>query len=228
MELTLRQMDLWYQTPLGSCLLEAERAALAPYFENCFRQNVLQLGGPGEILLSEPHPDFYLTRLSPESVSIFKAPSVRGSFDALPFFPDSMQLILLPHVLEFSSHPEKILAQCDITLSPEGRMIILSFNPWSLWGIYKYCRHPKTFPWRARFLSTGRLKKLVQQQGLVIDEMHTLFFRPPIQNEKKLAYWKVLEGLGPLFWSDAGAVNLIVARKQVVPLIPIQGVLKYA
>lgn len=226
-EMVLRQMDLWYRTPLGACLLEEEQIVLAPFLEDCFGKQLLQIGGPSEVFLFPPKPTFHWVRLSPERMPVFKGPSVRASFDALPFLPESLDIVLLPHVLEFVTHPEMILAKSRIVLAPEGRLIIFGFNPWSLWGVSRYAMRHKTLPWRANFRSVSLVKKWLEEQGFAIEEAHTLFFRPPCKEAKKLHRWMALEALGRLLWSDNGGVYCIVARKQVVSPLLVQESFRY-
>src|SRR5690554_1708857 len=52
----------------------------------------------------------------------------------LPFDTQSIDLLVLPHVLECSSNPHQVLREAERVLMPEGRVVISGFNPWSLWG----------------------------------------------------------------------------------------------
>jgi len=219
MEIILRQMDLWYRTSLGAALLEAEREALVPCWEGCFGKFLLQIGGPGESSLFRENPAFHFVRLSPERMPVFRGPSVRGQLDQLPFLPESLDIILLPHVLEFMPEPQNILAQSYAALVPGGSLVILGFNPWSLWGLYKTFVYPKTSPWKGQFYSLFKIKKLLTQQAFAIEQIRTLFFRPPFKDKKVLKRWMMLEVLGRLLCENNGGVYVIVVKKQVIPLI---------
>jgi len=39
----------------------------------------------------------------------------------------------MPHTLEFTNDPHQVLREVDRVLIPEGHVVILAFNPWSLW-----------------------------------------------------------------------------------------------
>lgn len=227
-EMMLRQMDLWYRTPLGICLLETERTMLAPYWKSCFGQYVLQIGGPGEFLLPPLNPPFYFLRLTPERMPIFKGMSVRGSLDELPFLPESLEIILLPHVLEFVADPQKILAQSYQALMPGGRLLIFGFNPCSLWGLFKAGSHLNGFPWCGNFRSLSQLKKWLVEQNFLIEQARTLFFRPPCQQRKNLKRLALFETLGTVLWKKCGGVNVLIAKKQVIPLTLIQEAIRHA
>jgi SAM-dependent methyltransferase len=224
MKNTFKQLDLWYKTPLGRCVLETEYAALTPYLQDCFGCHVLQMGGPSDTFLFHPNPIFHTVRLSTERHCAFRGPSVRGVFEALPFLPESIDLVLLPHILEFAEDPSAVLAESFQVLAPEGRLIVVGFNACSLWGLSRYLVPRKTpaIPWQGHFFMPSSIKKHLLQQGFVVEEMRSLFFRPPVTEVKSLQRWLALEALGRLLWGGNGGIYLIVARKQVTPLTTIR------
>ncbi|MFM1760358.1 MAG: hypothetical protein RLY75_1629, partial [Pseudomonadota bacterium] len=68
----------------------------------------------------------------------FKWHQIEGSSGELPFASESIDLLVLPHVLEFAADPHQILREAERVLRPEGRLIISGFNPASLWGMRQY------------------------------------------------------------------------------------------
>ena len=62
-------------------------------------------------------------------------PRVICRYDELPFASQSIDLVALPHVLEFTDDPHEVLREVARVLMPEGRLIITGFNPLSLWGM---------------------------------------------------------------------------------------------
>ena len=45
--------------------------------------------------------------------------------------------VVLPHVLEFEANPHQVLRESERVLIGEGHVVILGFNPWSLWGLWR-------------------------------------------------------------------------------------------
>lgn len=217
---TLRQMDLWYRTALGAELLRLEMNALDQYLSEYRGQCLLQMGGASEALLWESSSIPHCVRYSPEQAPAFYGPSVCGTLEELPFQPGSFDVVLMPHILEFMPDPEQLLAQVYQMLAPEGRVIILAFNTWSLWGIARWFKHSKTLPWRGRFYSELQLEKWLLQQKFTIEENCSVFFRPPMLTKASLQRGIILEAIGSVLWSNYGAVNLLVAKKPVVSLLP--------
>ena len=49
----------------------------------------------------------------------------------------SIDLVILPHILECIDNPRQLLAEACRIIKPEGHIIICGFNPHSLWGLKK-------------------------------------------------------------------------------------------
>jgi hypothetical protein len=43
--------------------------------------------------------------------------------------------VILPHTLEFEADPYGVLREVDRVLAGEGKLLVLGFAPWSLWGL---------------------------------------------------------------------------------------------
>lgn len=54
-----------------------------------------------------------------------------GAFNDLPYAKESMDLIILPHVLEFSNEPNIILNEAAECLSKSGTLLLFSLSPFS-------------------------------------------------------------------------------------------------
>lgn len=222
MDILLRQMDLWYQGTPGNLLIKTEMTELAKILPEYSGRHLLQLGGPSGFALFQNSPTWHRLRLSPEYSSVFSGPSVQASFYRLPFFPESIDVILLPHVLEFVSKPELLLKEVYTVLAPEGYVILLGFNPMSLWGLNKWLRRHQHLPWRGRFWSLMHIKRWLTQQDFKIVEARSILFRPPIRNKETLDKLLFLEVMGRLCWSSMGGVNIIVAKKKQYGVTPLK------
>ncbi|MDF6651835.1 class I SAM-dependent methyltransferase, partial [Escherichia coli] len=60
-------------------------------------------------------------------------PRVICRYDELPFASQRIDLVALPHLLEFTDDPHEVLRAVARVLMPEGRLVITGFNPLSLW-----------------------------------------------------------------------------------------------
>ena len=56
----------------------------------------------------------------------------------LPFPENALDLIVLPHALEFTDDPHQLLREVYRAMRPEGQIVIAGFNPFSLFGAKRY------------------------------------------------------------------------------------------
>jgi SAM-dependent methyltransferase len=220
MEITLRQMDFWYRSALGAGLLEAEQAELDLCLPQYFGRHLLQIGGPSEVFLFEKSPISHKARLTPEYLSVFRGPTIQANLKQLPLLPESIDLVLMPHVLEFHTAPQDVIQQIYQALLPEGCVFILGFNPYSLWGIRRYLGQQKVLPWRGHFWSPARVRHWLEGAGFMIEEQRSLCFRPPLGSRALQKKTLVLEAMGRLFWPNCGGAYLIVGKKMTPSLLP--------
>jgi len=214
----------WYQTPLGQMLAQTEIRIVETALSDLFGYYLLQIGRlNGENWLTN-------SRVSSCEVMDFQPANpamttraFQGLPHALPIQSDSHDVVLLPHVLEFSQHPHGILREIERILIPEGHVVMLVFNPWSLWTFWRWTLgwRPR-IPWCGRFFSTTRIKDWLELLGFDVLSLQGYFFRPPIQNLKLLQRCDGVEALSKRLWPILGASNLIVARKRVVTVTPIR------
>lgn len=221
---TWARLQTWYRTELGRELAASEVIALAETLPDLFGYHLMQLGR-----LSD-EDWLQSSRVSHCAVMDFEAPLVSGDRrrlfglpDQLPIANDCMDVLVLPHVLEFSQRPHAVLREAERVLIPEGHLVMLVFNPRSLWlvwrGLFGWRRK---IPWCARFLSTTRIRDWMALLGFEVVRIQGYFYRPPLQSKSVMQRLGVLERLGRRFWPIMGAGNLVVARKRVVTMTPIR------
>ena len=164
----------WFATPLGQYLLEKERAYLDDVTPDIFGFHALQLGLPGVDLLRENRITHRMR------VARDGAPDVHAKCHELPFATQSIDLVLLPHALEFSDEPHAILREVDRVMMPEGRLIIVGFNPWSLWGLRSALGFSRSeFPWNGHFVSLPRVKDWLALLGFDVSAGRLIAYSPP-------------------------------------------------
>jgi SAM-dependent methyltransferase len=136
---------------------------------------------------------------------------------ALPFASASMDLVILPHLLEFHDSPHQILREVERVLVPEGSVIVTGFNPFSFWGVRR--RFTRTAdaaaPWRGQYLSVHRLKDWFALLGLEPHRGSFGCYAPPFSLENRLQRWRFIELAGNRWWPYGGATYIIQAVKRV-------------
>lgn len=211
----------WYKNPPGTVLLQSELVGLSTVLPQIFGYYIMQIGGPvdnNEVLkTSRIHNRIVIN----PTISSFSNDSltVQCQLDELPFLSNSIDAIIMFHILEFSQNPKAILKEIYTTLMPSGYVIIFGFNPCSLWGIAPLWQKQKEIPWFGNWISPGHLRHLLDEVGFSIGDYKTFYFRPPNIRTEQLLF---LEGLGQIFWPYCGASYMFVAQKTLTKLTPIK------
>ena len=102
----------WRQTPLGQYVLAWEQEKLDTALADVFGYNALQLGMPEQDFLRANRIALRQTIALPaDAVNDTRAPHLLAEFSQLPIASQSIDLLLLPHVLEFHPEPHQILRE---------------------------------------------------------------------------------------------------------------------
>jgi SAM-dependent methyltransferase len=206
---TARDPAAWLATPLGRYLLAQEQDYFDRTVADIFGYNALQLG-----LL-----DVDLLRASRIPLRVHVDPAVpaaiRADFRDLPIAGNSIDLVLLPHVLEFSENPHQILREVGRVLMPEGHVVIACFNPWSLWGMRRLFGKKKDYPWSGRFINLPRIKDWLTLLGLEITGGQMCCYAPPCTAEQWLKRFAFMDAAGDRWWPIAGGIFFLQAVKRV-------------
>jgi len=215
----------WFEQPLGRSVQAVELDRLRPVLANLYAVRAVQLGciGSFDFLGCCDAPDRYLVdpvAMQPNDSSKI----VRAVPEALPFDSKSVDLMLLPHTLDFSDEPHQVLREVERTLIPEGHVVVLGFNPVSFWGLRRLFsgRKSKTAPWNANFIGLRRMKDWLALMQFEVTGGSMLFYRPPLTNPSLLDRLFTLDKIGDRWWPMMAGVYLLVARKRVAGLTPIR------
>ena len=120
----------WLETPQGRYVLDWEQAKHDQLVADIFGFNAVQLGWPGLDYLRANRMPFRFRCDDGEMASS----QVRADLHACRLAGNSVDLVVLPHVLEFDANPHQILREVERVLVPEGSVVVTGFNPYSLWG----------------------------------------------------------------------------------------------
>lgn len=241
------------QTPPGRYLLQWEQAQLDSSVVDLFGFHALQLGLPELDALRGnrmPHRWIAVEETSSAGVSSMQAmreaapaatpadttaldPSLalpptplalRCDFDALPFPSQSLDLVVLPHTLELARDPHQTLREVDRVLMPEGRVVIVGYNPTSLWGLRQGLGRLHRggsaggglfMPPDREFLGYWRLRDWLRLLSFDIERGRFGCYRPPLGSQRWLDRFAWMEPAGDRWWPVLGAVYFLVAVKRV-------------
>jgi len=215
------ELQQWYRGPLGRSLAQGERQVIDTLLPNLFGYHLLQVGAPlGTELTAASRVGHHIVQVDSAVVSTGQCVAIP---EQLPFAADSIDVVLLPHVLEYADEPHEVLRELGRVVIPEGQVVLLGFNPWSLWGLGRLLlgwRHRT--PWCGRFFSPGRVKDWLSLLGFDTVQVRYVYYRPPFSHPRLIQQLQFLEPLGQRWWPILGGAYVLVAKKRVATLTPIR------
>jgi SAM-dependent methyltransferase len=163
----------WLESPAGQELLQQERLQAARVLEGVFGDQIVQVGcwGKPGWLLESARTQFAAV-LAPAAGAGIGALSVGNRLAVLT---DSVDAVFLPHTLEFGQDPHGILREVHRVLRPDGKLIVLGFNPMSWWGIRHRLAAKGYPPGLRRQISQRRLSDWLRLLSLGIDGVHACY-----------------------------------------------------
>lgn len=222
----------WFQTPAGRYLQDWELQHCDQVVTDCFGYHALQIGGEHLPLLRNCRVQrCWLAgiELSDEVTgrpvaSDIGAASLLLEPTALPFAENSLDLVVLPHTLEASADPHATLREVARVLVPEGRLIVLGFNPGSFWGLQQAnsvlaqrlgSKAPPFIPDIDDLISLRRLRDWLRLLNLEVEGGRFGCYRPGLRSEPWFERMAWLEKAGDRWWPMLGGVYLLQAVKRV-------------
>jgi SAM-dependent methyltransferase len=211
----------WLDTPVGTYVRAWQQARLDMLTADIFGFNAVQIGLPEiNALQANRMPNKWLTDTQlPVATEGMQSPIVVvHDFAELPFASQSLDLVVLPHVLEFAEEPHQVLREVERVLIPEGQVIICGFNPASMWGLRQVAGRltgAHFLPQDGEFISFPRLKDWLKLLNMEVNRGHFGCYSPPCMTEKWLTRFAFMERAGDKWWPYLGAVYIVQAIKRV-------------
>jgi len=211
----------WWASPLGSALIAAESQLLGEALEDVFGWELLQIGawGSGREVLSGARTR-HQAILAPPGLSA--SADIRGRPTQLPIVSDSIDAVLLPHILEFATDPYAIVREADRVLVGEGRLLVLGFRPWSLWGLRARWSRSGFPPGTRRVLSERRIREWLVLLGYEVVSAQHYLYRGPWGGRLAAGEGAARMLRRGLTYPLPANAYLLKARKRVYTLTPIR------
>ena len=220
--MTSRPQDLeaWFAGPLGAMLFEQERAIVAQSLECAFGLHCLQVGGWGE-------PDTFLSLARTRRTALVAGAGARGAAliaqpDALALQSDSVDVILLPHTLEFAAEPHEVLRETGRVLTGEGELLVLGFEPLGGWSVRHAFTRGGFPPGLIRAIPAQRLSDWLKLLGFEVGAAERFLYVPPLASLQTGSARGVFERIGRRAWPRLSGAYLLHARKRVRSLTPVR------
>lgn len=211
-------LDGWLAGPLGSLLLEQERAVVAASLECAFGLHCLQVGAWGE-------PGTFLDSARTRRAALVAGRQVAGAAlvadpAALALQSDSVDVMLLPHTLEFAPDPHEVLREVARVLAGEGELVVLGFEPLGSWNVRSAFTRGGSPPGIARTIPATRLADWLKLVGFEVGPPERYLYAPPFPGLGTARGF--LERMGRRAWPRFSGAYLLRARKRVHSMTPVR------
>ncbi len=206
-------LSRWMRGPGGAELLRTEVERVHGAVGNLFGYHCLQVGDlAGADLLGA-------SRILGRSIVDIDGgtpsrayPVVTGAATSLPIDSHAVDVVILPHVLEFEPQPHEALREASRVLVPEGSLVILGFNPVSVTGLRRALTYRTAVaPWCGTYFGAGRLRDWLTLLGFDIVDQRPCFSlksgtRPWRAGGRSFVEW---------FPPALASARLVLAKKRV-------------
>lgn len=199
-----------------------EQSMIDPLLERMFGHQLLQVSIAGA------QPLYKNSRIANKTIVHFDYP-VQGLGHAVVSEPEYLAIanehidvLLLHHVLEFSSNPHQVLREAQRTLSSGGFLFVIGFNPWSLWALKKSLSFSRKAPWNGNYLSYARVSDWMRLLDFNLQNTRFGYFKFPVNNETFIKNCDWIERAGQKYNCFFGGFYVMVARKQILGVTPLR------
>jgi SAM-dependent methyltransferase len=217
---TTPALEAWLSGPLGGMLDDEEHAVVAAALECAFGLHCVQVGAWGA-------PDAFLARTRTRRAALVADRPVPGVAmvaepAALALQSDSVDVMLLPHTLEFAPDPHEVLREAARVLTGEGELLVLGFEPLGAWSLRSAFTRGGCPPGIARRISAPRLADWLKLVGFEVGDPERYLYAPPIAGLRTARARSFLERAGRRAWPRFSGAYLLHARKRVHSMTPVR------
>jgi SAM-dependent methyltransferase len=200
----------WLTTPQGAYVLDWELAQFDSAVEDVFGFRAVQIGLPEVDFLRQNRINFRF------SLALEPGAALAADPLQLPLASQSVDLVVLPHVLEGHHNPHEVLREAERVLMPEGHIVISGFNTLSLWRVRQvFTRGHAGAPWDARYIGLLRLRDWLRVLGFELNGGMFGCYAPPFRQRLWLDRFAFMEKAGARWWPIAGGIYVVRAIKRV-------------
>lgn len=210
----------WFHSPKGQLLQQKEINFLKRSITVSCKQIILQIGALGwenQFIDCSLYENFVIA--DAKSRGCDESLKIRSTADLMPIKTETIDMIIVPHLLEFEHNQHHVLREIERVLKPEGKLLILSFNPWRLYAHWQYLKNrEKHDPWHGVFIRRAKIIDWLKLLNFEIEA--TVGFNFDISKAPS----KQIEDLRKRdsFFAAAYAVTAIKRRYHMIPMKPVR------
>ena len=205
----------WQQSAAGQAFLQYEQQQLKSMLRLVSGPVVVQLGAKPENSFLRDFDFPYAFTADNKSGSTI---NMLTDYEFLSLEANSINTIIVPHILERSSLPHQVLREVQRVLCPEGYAVISCFNPYSLFGMQSFINF--NTPKLKKLYSLRRLKDWLELLQFDIVGSSIFQYAPLFSSERVRNSTQFLESVGNRWMPMFGAAYILVAKKRDYAITP--------
>lgn len=208
-----KDLECWFQTALGRSLLANQRSVISSIIQPYFGVFQAEIGVSHRVPVGNPSSITHKYFIMPEWSSDLPSNVLISESDEIALDTGSVDLVILHHTLDFAKDPHQTLREASRVLKSTGHLVIIGFNPTSLWGLRKVFNRSKQAPWNSRYISGKRISDWLNLLHYQVSDVAYHYYGLPFN---KIRLLKKLLWLGNLLNPKVplGTYYIMSAQKQ--------------
>ncbi|MGI1678124.1 MAG: class I SAM-dependent methyltransferase [Cellvibrionaceae bacterium] len=236
---TGESLEQWLNGSFGQELLSEEKELVDRALSDLYGFHLMQLGISRHVDFTEASTINHRFAFTPTSLKNIlqydpssnisekdKKPllTAQADIEKIPLGSESIDVALLHHVLEFTENPHQLLRETARVIIPRGYVVIVGFNPFSWFGVFKQFGRwfTQKTQWRHHSLRLGRVVDWLALLDFEPVSIEQGFYRWPIDHPSVMEKTRWYERFAKKRKLPMGGFYIIVARKDVVGVTPLK------
>jgi ubiquinone/menaquinone biosynthesis C-methylase UbiE len=205
-------LNEWFQSPLGLFAAHEFLVNLESTREYAHGETLLQLGNCGDNLWLKKLNYTHKWIASPFSLA--NTIHIECALNHLPLDRNSVDCIIAPLTLEPFGNNLSLIDEIDRVLNPMGFIILLSINPWSLWGgalksgaLHFYSDQ------KVKMRTPFSINRVFLQRGYKQYSLSNFCYIPPVNRVSLIKKFTFLDEIGKMLWPFPSGFYCYIAQK---------------
>lgn len=209
-------IEQWFQTGAGKLMLQQQKKLLDELLPTVFGYHLMQMSVTRHSCLYDNSKIRHCFSMGP-----LPGGDVAGLCnEQLALENESIDVAILHHMMEYSQQPHLLLREASRVIVPSGQLVIISFNPYSLMGLWSIAHRLRGWGvWQNHLLSIRRLADWLTFMDFTVQSVQYGYYQPPLNGlssfravEERLNHWQL----------PFGGFYMLVAKKEISRLTPVK------